>query len=78
MSKFIKGARVETADERLNRKEAARIARNILPGLVVPEPEVETVKRAAYQMAKSNLHKPWARRYMRALARSFSQGEEAK
>lgn len=56
---------------RLRRKEAAKLARNMIPAMPVPSPEEETVKREAYQLAKANRHKPWARRYLRELRSSF-------
>lgn len=64
---YAKGAKVETAEERRIRKGAHELLRKILPGFRVPDPKDETAKRAAYQLAKENLHKPWARRYMQQL-----------
>lgn len=49
------------------RKAASKLARTMIPAMPVPSPEDDAVKRAAYQLAKANRHKPWARRYLRSI-----------
>lgn len=51
------------------RKAGSKLARKTIPAMPAPEstdPDAGA-KREAYQLAKSNRHKPWARRYLRAL-----------
>lgn len=56
---------------RKRRKAAAKLGRTMIPAMTVPSPEEEIVKREAYQLAKNNRHKPWARRYLRSIRKSF-------
>jgi len=62
-----------TADRRgVIRRQAQAIGRKLVPAMPVPErQEDEQMKRDAYQLAKANRHKPWARRYLRQLMRGF-------
>jgi len=54
-------------DARGVRKAAAKLGRKMVPAFQIPErKEDESTKREAYQMALSNRHKPWARRYLRS------------
>lgn len=55
--RFVRGVRVA----------AKKLARKLVPAMPVPEPEDNQVKRDAYHLAIANRHKPWARRYLRAL-----------
>lgn len=53
------------------RRRAREIARKLIPAMPVPDPGEEFVKREAYQLAVANRHKPWARRYLKEIARGF-------
>jgi len=55
------------------RREAREIARKLIPAMPAPEshdPNADA-KREAYALAKASRHKPWARRYLRQIGRSF-------
>lgn len=53
------------------RKAASQLGRKLVPAMPAPEPEDDQVKRDAYQLARENVHKPWARRYLKNIARGF-------
>lgn len=56
-----------TADRRgVTRKPGREITRGMVAALQLPEcKEDEQTRREAFQLALANLHKPWARRYIR-------------